>query len=400
MKQKKLVIQLVLISALLFISVFPGLAAAETLKIGALGNLGWTLGVDFKKFLDVAVPEYNKKGGLMIDGKKYDVEVIFYDSKNNPETGRAAVERLVHQDKVKFIVGDETVDAWLPVTEPNKVVSVVMTPSPAIHKPDFKYVFGSTFLNTRPPAIWGWFSQTHPNVKTWSGVFWDDMLGHILAKQCQALGNSFGQKALDVIFAPNNTIDFSAITTKINASKPDMFVTLGMGEIPAANIMKGLNEVGWKGQYFFYVGIQTAILSTIIPLSMIEGMITSEDGIRLESPPPLAKELREKYIAKYGKWDDPSTLFINTWYCLISGLQQAKSLDPDKVAAVIGGGMKYETTEGSSRMVSRQDMGNSRTTDAVFPSNATQLVKGKMKLIKHLSVEDSLESSKKFYHWK
>jgi hypothetical protein len=36
------------------------------------------------------------------------------------ETGRAAIEKLIYHDKVKFILGDPTVDAWLPITEENR----------------------------------------------------------------------------------------------------------------------------------------------------------------------------------------------------------------------------------------------------------------------------------------
>ena len=83
----------------------PGDVAAKTLKVGALMNFSFPLHVQYKKQLDAIVPEFNKKGGLVIQGQKYDIELIVYDSKFNAETARSATERLIYRDKVHFIMG-------------------------------------------------------------------------------------------------------------------------------------------------------------------------------------------------------------------------------------------------------------------------------------------------------
>ena len=69
----------------------------------------------------------NKQGGLTIGGKKYMIEYHIYDGKYDTDTSRAAVEKLVYQDKVSFIVstfGAGTFAA-LPVTEPNRYRSLL-----------------------------------------------------------------------------------------------------------------------------------------------------------------------------------------------------------------------------------------------------------------------------------
>ena len=406
MTKKTLRFQVGIILMALVVSIMIPLSAsgaqnnAKTIKLGVVANLGWALGVDFKKVLDVIVPLYNEKGGLVINGERYDFKIIFYDSKLNPEVGRAAVERLVYQDKVKFILGDETVDAWLPVTEQNKVLAIVTTPSPAIFNPEYKYVFNSTFLNTRPPAMWGWFAQTHPDVKSWSGVYFDNMLGHILAGQCKKLAETFGQKTKSVTFVPPETSDFGAVATKLRLSNPDMVVMLGAGEVPFANLAKSLHEAGWKGIHFAYVGVMIDMVSEIIPLSIIEGMITSEDAVRLDSPPLPAKQLKDAYVEKRGSWDNPSTMFVNNWYLFKAALEKAQSLDVEKIASMIGKGMRWEATEGMSMLVPRKDMGNERACDAVLPSYVRRLEGGKMKLIHTISPEEAFKSCEKFYGWK
>ena len=127
---------LVFVIAMGLIVTLPGAgkaAAAEgkSLKIGVLLGLGNPLGRDTQKLVEAVSEAVNKKGGLTIGGEKYLVQLILYDNKDSAETARAGAERLVFQDGVKFILGDTTADAWLPVTEANKVVAIVTTPSPA-----------------------------------------------------------------------------------------------------------------------------------------------------------------------------------------------------------------------------------------------------------------------------
>src|SRR4030042_378424 len=83
--------------------------APKTLKIGVIVFMGWSLGADMVKGIELMAELVNKKGGLAIGEDKYNIELIKYDSKFVPETARAAAERLIYQDKVKLIIGDETV---------------------------------------------------------------------------------------------------------------------------------------------------------------------------------------------------------------------------------------------------------------------------------------------------
>ena len=63
------------------------------------------MGIEAEKSFDVLVDEFNRAGGLTVKGEKYKVEMVIYDDKYRADTGRAAVERLLYEDKVRFIVG-------------------------------------------------------------------------------------------------------------------------------------------------------------------------------------------------------------------------------------------------------------------------------------------------------
>ena len=375
-------------------------AAPKKLKVGALANLGWPLGVSFQRLLDAAVESYNKKGGLVINGEKYLIDIILYDSKMNPEIARAAVERLVHQDKVKFILGEETVDAWLPVTEANKVLAVVMTPSPAILAPKYKYVFQAGMVHTQAPSMWGWFTKHNPGIKYFFTAGPDNMIGHALAGLTKRLSEIFGVKQIGSTFYPPNTTDFSSIALKIKRSIPDMFTTAGGGVIQDSLLYKSLHETGYSGQLFTFVPVPVQTMAKIISLKMVEGLVAAVDPLQSDDPTPAARELKEAYIKKYGTWDYPHTPHFDTWYCLINGLEKAQSIDPTKVAAVIGSGMKFDSLSGPSMMIPRPDMGNPRSVDMIQAQFVKRIEGGKGKLIGTVPIDEALKYNKKFYGWK
>ena len=380
----------------------PGPApGGKTLKIGSLVSLEFPLGVDCQKQLDALVPAFNKAGGLVIGGERYNIDLILYNSKMDAETGKAAVERLVHQDKVKFILGDETADAWIPVTEENKVLVAAISPSPTVLNPDYKYFFQAGPHHTQAPTIWGWLTETHPELKTVGAVFPDRLNGHAEADHLQQLCNTFGQKLVVVEFYPPDTTDFSAIATKVKAANPDIFTTCAGGTLQDSLAYKALHESGWRGQICAYVGISPGAMAKVISLDMVEGMLAPMVAPELDSPPPAAQELRDVYSAKYGDWDNdnPTVLFIDAWYCMLAGLEQAQSLDPDKVAAVIGNGMKYESGAGPAMMISRPDVGNPRTIDTLFVSYIGKITGGDAELIRTISLEEGLKYVAEGYGW-
>ena len=64
-------------------------------KLGAVGPLTGAsaeTGVAGKQGQELAVAEWNAKGGLEIDGKHYKIELIYEDSAGAPETAVAAAD--------------------------------------------------------------------------------------------------------------------------------------------------------------------------------------------------------------------------------------------------------------------------------------------------------------------
>jgi branched-chain amino acid transport system substrate-binding protein len=80
--------------------------AAEPIKVGWVGPLsppgGYAEGALMKQAAQLAADELNAQGGVL--GRQ--IEVVFQDTRGQPEEGTAAAERLIHQDHVVAITGE------------------------------------------------------------------------------------------------------------------------------------------------------------------------------------------------------------------------------------------------------------------------------------------------------
>jgi branched-chain amino acid transport system substrate-binding protein len=304
----------------------PAMAQTKTIKVGLVTHLGFSLGRDAQKLLEAYVPYLNDKGGITVGGEKYKIELIVYDTKFNAELGRAAVERLVNQDKVKYILGDMTTDAWLPLTESNHVLAISGTNSPAIYGPELKYAFQASALATMPISVFGWLVKNHPKMNSIGLICTDDLKGQNDVKQLTALSKIFGTTMKDAIMYPPDQTDFSAIGTRMRVANPEMCSFAGGGLLQDSLSLKALRQAGWKGTVVNYRGLIPELLQKVVPLEQLEGAIFPVENIQMSNPRPIAKELKDVYTAKYGKWDSPSAYNVGAFYMLLAALYVARSI--------------------------------------------------------------------------
>ena len=121
MKQSKLFVAAVAIMAIFICA--QTVSAADTIKIGAAygmtGRIGW-IGDDCVNGAKLVIDDINAKGG--IDGKQ--LELVVYDTKNNPDSARTIFEKLIKKDKVVAIIGPVITQATqtvMPIAEKYKI---------------------------------------------------------------------------------------------------------------------------------------------------------------------------------------------------------------------------------------------------------------------------------------
>jgi branched-chain amino acid transport system substrate-binding protein len=374
-------------------------AAPETLKIGVVSWLGWPLGLDFVEGVKILAEDTNKKGGLDVGKMKYKIEIIAQDSKMDQGVAKGVVEKLVYQDKVKFILGDETVDVWLPVTEQNKVLVCAVSPAPAILNPKYKYCYQGSAVPSQCGTLWGWLAKNRPNIKTFVSTAPDHKMGHVESEKMKKLAELYSIKTLESIMYPPMQKDFSAIGTMIKNRNPDMFSPLVGGAPKDTGIMKSAYQAGYRGQFFCPNGLTAGNMLQFASNEIVEGLLGGMWDVELEDPPPVAKAYKDLYIAKNGKWTDPDILFLSNWYLMMAGIQKAQSLDPEKIKTVMDKGIRFRSAGGEAMLVSRPDEGNNRVCDVVTAINVKRVEGGKAKKIAYISIEEAYEFNKKFRGW-
>jgi ABC-type branched-subunit amino acid transport system substrate-binding protein len=252
--------------------------------------------------------------------------------------------------------------------------------------PQNHYSFLPVFMNTGSTGMEGWFAKTYPNVKTMVVAVPDNPMGQMSAGKTIGQFSAFGITPTIETY-PATSTDLSSLGTKIKVLNPDsLFATVGSGQPYAAAY-----NAGWRGVMFSGTATTAQELLTQMTPEMTEGLIGG--ALPTEWDPPktaYAKEFKDAWIARFGKWDPKDYNSVGCFDCLIAGLKKANSLDTDKVAAAIGSGLDYETAQGPGKMISRPDLGNDRTVDSVLAWIMKKIHNGQPEYVTTISIEDSL----------
>jgi len=355
----------------LFMIPFVQAGPEEALHLGATVAFQSRIGIQLKNILYMNADLLNKAGGLTVGGKTYRIEYHIYDDKYQADPARAAIEKLVFEDKVKFNVGtfaSASTLAMLGVTEPNKIPIFGGAVSEKLLSPDVKYFvhcypgkFSFTFLKT--------LKELRPNIKNVIMCTYDDETGHSLVPPLEKAYKSFGIEPLPALYFKHGETDFSRIATKVVSLRPDHFNLFGvMVEAENVQCIKALRQAGYKGTIEGYY-ISQHTVDEIVSKVGKEGAEGIHVGIfdptfpGLKEIPEGAMDFRKNYEKYYGTWETEGLQWAGSWYTWLAAVKRADSLDPDKVIAAITKDFKVSTPVGQAKFFRRPDLGNNRYCD-------------------------------------
>jgi ABC-type branched-chain amino acid transport systems, periplasmic component len=126
--------------------------AQDTIRFGTAlsltGNLA-TEGKQVREGYDFFVKTVNERGGIDVAGKKYKVEIVYYDDESNVNTSVKLYEKLISEDGVKFLLGPYGSGITIAVSnvvEQHKLPMVVAHGAAStIYNRGYKYTFGAEF---------------------------------------------------------------------------------------------------------------------------------------------------------------------------------------------------------------------------------------------------------------
>jgi branched-chain amino acid transport system substrate-binding protein len=314
-----------------------GANAQETLKIGGMGPLsggGTSWGLAAQRGMDLAITDINAEGGIKAGGKTYKLELVFYDDLYSAQGGKAAAERLVHQDKIKYIVGpvgSPPALAAISVTNPAKVIALTNGYAPGVLKNDapdpYNFRLYNTNLEFGPPII-KYIRENLKDVKKIGLLAPNDAVGQAVAKP---LAEDYRKEGFEVIldFFERGTKEFTPLILRMMAQRVDAFEFDGNSPGDAGLMLKQIRQAGFRGKVFQIGGPAVdEIIEIAGPAS--EGFMTYDF---IDWDMPKAAKLKEAYQAKYGKGIISPFMpaFYHGVYLMADAIKRADSIETDKV---------------------------------------------------------------------
>ena len=197
-----------------------------------------TNGIHAKNGYDLAVKMINEAGGVTVDGKSYQLKVVYYDDESTPARTGQLLERLINQDGVQYILGpysSATTKAAAPVTEKYKIPMVEAEgASRSLFNKGYKYLFAvlSTSEQYLASAIDLMAEAAKKEGRDPSDVkvamaFENDPFSLDVRAGVVEDMKKYDMKIVIDDKLPRDLSDMSATLTKVKALKPDLLVVSG-----------------------------------------------------------------------------------------------------------------------------------------------------------------------------
>ena len=227
----------------------------ETITLGAAISLTGkyaTNGYHTQNGYEFAIEKIKENGGVQVDGKCYNFDVIYYDDESKGDRGATLAERLINQDGVQYMLGPYSsglTKAIAPVTEKYQIPMVEAEgASRSLFNKGYEYLFAvlSTSEQYLASAITLAAQVAEQNGKKPSDVkvavavendpFSLDIRAGVLED-----ASKYGMDIVIDEKLPRDLSDMSAILTKVKLLKPDVLIVSGHSK-GAATAVRQIGE--------------------------------------------------------------------------------------------------------------------------------------------------------------
>lgn len=325
-------VTLALVFALAGLSVSCSGAGANEVKIGVSAPLTGSIpvvGRGTKYGAEMAAEEINAKGGLDVGGRKVKVKLIIEDSANDPKQTAVVFQKLITQDKVLGIIGDQASKCSMaggPIAQSNGVPMITPWSTTDAVTAGKDYVFRACFCNSFQAPVMARYAIQKLGAKKGAVLF--DIASDSLKDLAENFRKAFIAGGGEIVAYETYTTgdkDFSAQLTKIRATGPDVVYMASY-----------YDEGGLQVKQAHSIGLNVPILGTdgwdspeLIQLggADMEGILFT-DHYAVDIAGDTAKVFISKYKTKYGFVPDaPAALTYDAAMLLFKAIEKAGKLD-------------------------------------------------------------------------
>jgi branched-chain amino acid transport system substrate-binding protein len=207
-----------------------------TITFGAAMSVTGSLSAEAKTAkdgYDFIAAAINKKGGIPVGKKHYQVKIIYYDDQSNANTSVQLYEKLINEDKVNFLLGPYSsgvTNATSTVAEKYHIPMVVAhAATNSIYERGYKYLFGT--LNTidqYTAPLFAMAKSIKVNPPKTVAIMNENALApQAFADSAAAIAQAQGFQVVYKQNFPNPTNDFGPILQAVADKKPDIVLTGG-----------------------------------------------------------------------------------------------------------------------------------------------------------------------------
>jgi len=328
--------------------------AADTIKLGVLAELSGvyqSFGIPVYNGIRLAVKEINDAGGVTVNGKQYQLDLLTTDEKSDLREASAATIDLVSDKKVKYIFGGiaNLAPIVMQITEANKAIYFTTSSAAAAQIDKTKYmVLTVPPVATRLELSAKGIKQIFPEVKKIAMLMTQDATADEMLEPQKRVLTSQGFEITTTEMLPSQGADPSAQLTRIRATKPDL-IFVGSGTVPVNNTVRTNKEIDAAPRYF-----SVGIGCTDVQKAGLDRPFASNTyvGANIENPvTPKAKDLAQRYKAFVGT-DKLTGAYSAIWYydfvhLLAKAFEKAGTFDDPQAVLAAMHEITYEGVSGN-----------------------------------------------------
>jgi ABC-type branched-subunit amino acid transport system substrate-binding protein len=337
----------------------PVIPTGDTIKIALVASFsGPAALVGQIYYISVlwAAHDINKRGGLLVDGKKKLVQVIKADHMSKPDETKKVCERMVLQEKVHVLWGTDGSNLMKIINQVADKYKVITINTAAVSDELYdatnfsRYSFMTSFSTEQiGRGLAYYYGQIRKKEKKFYILCQDYMFGHAMASgfkhglkeyypEAQIVGEDYHKLFLT---------DFAPFLTKIKASGAEVVYT-GDWIPDAANLLKQARQMGITLP-FAHIFLDEPNFLHEVGIEGTKGLVQlSQYGSEL---PAFKTQDQIKYYKTWNnlwktKWKAPFNTrlfehgvgnigsYVEQTYWLLSVIERAASLDPEKIIKV------------------------------------------------------------------
>ncbi len=332
-------------------------AAQAQVRFGVAGPItggSAAFGAQLKQGVEQAVEDINAAGGIL--GQKITLSVG--DDRGDPKEGVSVANKFA-ADGVKFVVGHFNSGVTMPASEVYQDNGMlVITPAatnPRITERNMWNIFRVCGRDDQQGGMAGSIIADRFKGKRVAIVHDKTTYGQGLADETRKAMNAKGFKEVMYEGVNKDDKDFTALVSKLKGATPDLVYWGGLQDTGGV-ILRQMRDQGLKAPIMGGDGIADDEFAAIAGPAAEGTLMTFSPDPRMN---PKNKAIVDLFRQKRGFEPQAYTLYSYAAVQMIKqAAEQAKSLDPKKVAEVLHSGKAFDTVLGSLSLDKKGDVSN------------------------------------------